>query len=543
MANTAEQPMPAPTGADFELNTHSALNAETEHEDKPTLEQAIEMVTNFVDSVYGPNIPPKVRERVSLLKAPNTIIQNQRVFEEKRDQTHPDKPEHARKIIGGFYSLREDRIFLPYDAPAHDIHHEMLHFVSSHPQEDSHPVGIIRPVAPTSAETYDLHNKANEALTEVLARLIDSGIDIHGKQAFENLARYIENSKNQNELDLSPAYTDYLMNMLNQLRKGTSTSGILPDLAKSYFAGDTEAFEHQVHKRSGLLTKVRGRQRTLSQFFRDIGITATEQRDNIQLAFKNIAERLERDTRMSPDIKAYVRNFAQALSNRNYDVEVLHPELNQYAPSGTFGYVTMIPPIVQTGGQLPPIKIRIDSSLWGEMLPVEKEDGTTYETPFTYFCQAEGYLLWQGLKLDYYQRQGIAYNAANGKFVDHTGQEADLMHDGHVLEHPVIQKFLGQLTPAEFAAVVHTYKDIFHAFLEWEVVDELVQGKQYPPEEGFLEVPFRLLPENKEAWWDEQSWETILKYCQANGDKVLRGSSCYYVPHNLFEEPEKLHGR
>lgn len=544
MANTAEaeQPMPEPI--------------EAEHEGKPTVEQAIDRVTNFVDSVYGPNIPPKVRERVLLLKAPNTVIQDQRVFEEKRDQTHQYKPEHVRNIIAGFYSPQDDQVFLPDVSSVHDMTHEMLHFVSSYHQNGTVFSGIQRPIkfgkvlegeelseahqTILQPESYDYTGKKpNEALTEILTILLDSGIDINDKQSFKRLASFIENKKNQAELQVSAAYRDYIMNTLSALGARFDTSRILGEIAANYLAGDKEGFERTLYKRSGLLAKVMGQQSTLSDFFHDIGITAAEEKENISLAFQHVAKRLDGDQRISSHIKSYVKTFVSALDGKECKVKVLHPELNPFAHPDGRKDVEIIPGSVKGGQQGSPASIIIDSSLWNSMLPIERENGTEADHAFTYLCQAEGYLLWQGYKLAYLRKSGIKFDLDTEKYVDRNGQEAELPDDGEILENPVIREFLRALTPEEFTEVIYSYrKTLSYIPASYDTIDDLVQSRQDPPGQGFTKVPSRLLPEQ------EKDWGNLVERCVVaeTKDEVLKGNFYYYLPEN-GAKPEKLHGR
>lgn len=478
------------TNQDVKINLGPHLGEEN-HESQTKIGTAILKVNSFVDQLFGGNIPPELKTRIDLLKDPEKIVTGDK-FNEEVQMRMSDDSEVRQSMIAGFHDSKKDKIFLPNTVSEKTAIHEILHFLSfstgrvgiklkasEKTSEELLTGSFFAKVSPSRNDV--LEEKPNEAITEILALLIASGINFKSPFSLESLDQYISDLETNGKLN-NGVYSDYVKNVMNFFKKNLNTTGLLGNIAKKYLAGDRDGFNSVLQQHRGVVGKIT-RFNSTEKFYQAVGVEGQEKTNRLRLACDNVSTRFASDPRFSQEMRHYLDLFSKSLGlNSKFKTLFLHPEQNPLATTQIINYVD-----IQSAGKaeslIDPAQIKVDLRLLDHLAPIYNEAQEVLDRNFTYLCQFEAFMLWQGVQINHLNRNGLVYDHDKKSYVDSENNVTTLkpLDNLDLLNNPTMIDYLSRLNPSELTMVLRMFTNVFRTgsnFNNMNVLSEIFKLSQ-----------------------------------------------------------------
>lgn len=340
-------------------------SGEARVEKKDTTVEALGKVGNFLDRLYGGRVPEIVISRLARLKEADTIIVSNESLRERLLAS--GKRPIAAEVTRAFYDGEADKIYFPEDATLNEKIHEILHFVSSRPEEGFGKSGIKQKIG-DGEKVFLKGTLLNEMMTVALSVAVEQDIDLtRGNFSALQLSRGLRTFLERKVHPLGMSYKTAVENFrLQIIERGELRDGLL-DFAKSYLLADPTGFDGALEKRVG-----KGGVRVFKES------VLREPKDRICAFFRVYAGELSEFSS--------VGRFIEALSgeDRNVDVDFDFPE-------DARGIFTVVPRLKQFG-TMPQIRVNL---LLHDAL-ADRE----FRKDYFDINQVRAYILWQAVKLD-----------------------------------------------------------------------------------------------------------------------------------------------
>ncbi len=513
-----------------------------------TIQASEAAVVSFVNNVFNDNVPTSLVQRIEKLTLPESKVVDNSNFKNGNQIT--DTYAEAGRM--GFYNTEADTLYLREGvSDKHIVIHEMLHFLSSYQNDHLDKLNLKKAMSDEDLSTEDRFQAMvrfgqlpassfnrtltppNEALTEIITFIIEKNIDIHAPDALYKVYREVQSLHDTGEMRSDSAYQDWTVNFMQYLKERGYSKDVIPDMVKAYLLASQEQANKALKPQDGMFNKAAGKifNPSLEELNEQTGVEATADKDVILLGFENIKDHLSQKLGGSTDLGRKVDSFVGMLQNGDdFVVEINHPLKDLLAKASKVEYIKIIPGSISEDAETRrPPRVVIDSRLkylFSQNLGFDEdqEDYQQINTGLIYQEQAEAFLLWEAIKLDYYRGNNIVHDYGKNEFINEkTGEVVNLLFDSGALENAAFLDYLSELPISEVTAIFEMFQGVenqdFTRYGE-KLLDllELRERKGHRIEQDFVEV---------------RTGEGEDRVTSEELDKILKENGC--APNNVWK--------